>query len=317
MAISVTKRSFIGKGAWWLQPRAGGVRRLIGNCSQATLSIAEQTIEQKDYISAGGGLRDSQSRIQSVRCELTCYDYSPENLALGLKGVVSDVAAGAVSDEEHTLYGNGTDAHLEPLDYLPDPDNTLTLTVDVADNSWAAATAYVVGDLIAEDVSGTVYLFKCTTAGTSDDPTEPTWTNVVGATYSDNTVVWTNIGVKTLVVDTHYVRTSSGIKTIGAATQFTVTGLPVLISYTKNAAKRIETLTDSGTEYEVFFEGLNEADDEAPMLQKLYRVKSIATDGLNQISEEYATMTIRFDVLKDETITGTGLSQYAKLDLAA
>ena len=59
--------------------------------------------------------------------------------------------------------------------------------------SWAASTAFVVGDIrraSTEQASG--LFFRCTTAGTSA-ATEPSWPNNVGDTVTDNTCVWTGI----------------------------------------------------------------------------------------------------------------------------
>ncbi len=60
---------------------------------------------------------------------------------------------------------------------------------------WDNATAYVVGDCV-EPVTPDGYRYRCTTAGTSGG-SEPTWNNgSVGATTTDNTVVWTMVSAK-------------------------------------------------------------------------------------------------------------------------
>jgi len=59
--------------------------------------------------------------------------------------------------------------------------------------SWAASTAFSVGDIrraTTEQASG--LFFRCTTAGTSA-ATEPGWPNDIGDTVTDNTCVWTGI----------------------------------------------------------------------------------------------------------------------------
>ena len=59
--------------------------------------------------------------------------------------------------------------------------------------SWAASTAFSVGDIrraTAEQPSG--LFFRCSTAGTSAS-SEPGWPNMVGDTVTDGTCVWTAI----------------------------------------------------------------------------------------------------------------------------
>jgi len=55
--------------------------------------------------------------------------------------------------------------------------------------TWAASTAYAVGDKVVPTTkNGNIY--ECTTAGTSGT-TEPTWPTTEGATVTDGSVVWT------------------------------------------------------------------------------------------------------------------------------
>lgn len=64
--------------------------------------------------------------------------------------------------------------------------------IPIAPAAWAASTAYAVGDYVtASSYDGRIY--ECTTAGTSgpSSPGEPSWNTTIGATTSDNTVVWT------------------------------------------------------------------------------------------------------------------------------
>jgi len=59
-------------------------------------------------------------------------------------------------------------------------------------DAWAASTAYAVGDVVIPTTANG-HWYQCTTAGTSDAVTEPTWpTN--GSTVNDNGAVWTDMG---------------------------------------------------------------------------------------------------------------------------
>ena len=63
----------------------------------------------------------------------------------------------------------------------------------MAYTAWAAATAYVVGDIRrATTLQASGLVFRCTTAGTSGS-TEPIWATDIGSTVTDGTVTWTAI----------------------------------------------------------------------------------------------------------------------------
>jgi hypothetical protein len=55
--------------------------------------------------------------------------------------------------------------------------------------AWFGLAAYVLGD-VRQPTHENGHLYKCTTAGTSDD-TEPVWPTTEGSTVTDGTVVWT------------------------------------------------------------------------------------------------------------------------------
>jgi hypothetical protein len=61
---------------------------------------------------------------------------------------------------------------------------------DIAE-AWAVDTAYGVGDVV-RPTHANEHLYRCTTAGTSDDDTEPAWPTTSGETVTDGTtIVWT------------------------------------------------------------------------------------------------------------------------------
>lgn len=77
-----------------------------------------------------------------------------------------------------------------------------TVTFTEADSwgtSWAASTAYSVGDVV-KPVSGNGYIYRCYTAGTSAG-SEPTWSTTVGDTNADNTVEWVVWGRGVVIAD--------------------------------------------------------------------------------------------------------------------
>ena len=56
-------------------------------------------------------------------------------------------------------------------------------------DAWAAATAYVLDDLVRPSSANT-RLYRCTVAGNSHANTEPTWNTTVGGDTADNEVTW-------------------------------------------------------------------------------------------------------------------------------
>lgn len=122
-------------------------------------------------------------------------------------------------------------------------------------------------------------------------------------------------GAVTYVADTDYTRSAAGITPLkgGAITDSSV----LKISYTKQAENLVEALTNSGQEYELYFEGLNEADSGNPVLLRGHRVKFSPTSGTDLISDDFGALALSFKLLKDTSVTGAGLSQYMQIRMVA
>jgi hypothetical protein len=238
---------------------------------------------------------------------MNAHDFSPENLALVLRGAVDTVTTGSVAAEAHTAYTNGFLA----TTYLPDTTTTITPVIATA-NTWTAEKAYVVGDVIKEDADK---IFQCTVAGTSTTAgSEPTWTgHTVGAVVNDGaTLKWTYRGTTAMVDGTDYEKGKAGIFILSTATRFSL-GLPITVAYTKNPSEVVQALVSSAAEYTLDFDGLNEVDSGAPFFVRAHRIKFGVTAGLDLIGDDFGAMEVKFDVLQDTTISGTGISQYLKI----
>lgn len=96
-------------------------------------------------------------------------------------------------DQDFTLYLGSAIANRQ-LEANSNPgvdDITLTPTNTLAE--WAGTTAYTLGNML-EPTTPNTFVYRCTTAGTSDG-SEPTWpTGAIGDTVADGTVVWTLVG---------------------------------------------------------------------------------------------------------------------------
>jgi hypothetical protein len=128
--------NFQGKGIVRAR-KIGAVNALLslGNVSKLELSFDEEKKELKNYMTAGGGVLDSYTRITGVKLAMTCDNFDPEALARALRGTVTAVAGGAVADEAHADVVLGS---FIPFNKLPDVTAAVTvkkgataLTVDV------------------------------------------------------------------------------------------------------------------------------------------------------------------------------------------
>lgn len=127
--------------------------------------------------------------------------------------------------------------------------------------------------------------------------------------------VVTNVGATiTYTVGTDYIVRRAGLEIPAGST--IVDASTILVDYTALAAVKVEALTNVGEEVRLVFDGINEANGK-PMLVEAFRVKPGATKGWSLIGDDFAALEIEADVLKDETITGTGLSQYFKARMAS
>ena len=93
-------------------------------------------------------------------------------------------------------------------------------------------------------------------------------------------------------------------------------GTDITVDYTKLASSEVEALSAAGKEYTIVFDGLNEADSGKPVALECHRCKFNPTQALALISDDFGSLPLSFDVLKDDLITGTGLSKFMKLSLA-
>ena len=69
-------------------------------------------------------------------------------------------------------------------------ENGATLKETVTATTWSTGTAYTTAASVVKPTTPNGYAYWCTTAGTSDGSTEPTWPTTPGDTINDNGIVW-------------------------------------------------------------------------------------------------------------------------------
>lgn len=131
-------------------------------------------------------------------------------------------------------------------------------------------------------------------------------------------VVKNTAGVTTYVVDTDYVVSAAGISIPETSSiPDSVAGAANLkISYTKKAATAIEVLTQAAGEYSLVFDGLNAAKNK-PVVVDVHKFKMGPMANLGLISDDFAGIELKGDVLLDDVIIGAGLSKYFRVQMAS
>ncbi|HWH75550.1 MAG TPA: hypothetical protein VNV16_14930 [Methylibium sp.] len=124
-------------------------------------------------------------------------------------------------------------------------------------------------------------------------------------------------GATTLTENSDYTVEPSGIVPLSGGANTVIAGDDLLITYAKATQDVVEALVNAGKEYELLFDGLNEARSGKLVRVRAWRVKVGALQNLGLIGDEYAAMEVSGKLLKDTSITGAGLSQYFKVEIQA
>lgn len=300
--------SYIGSGKIYLRELNGNSGLLeVGNASALSFSVSEEVKELKDYTQPGGGTANEVRRIDAVEVSMTLHELNPENFARAIYGNTSGVNAGAVSDEIHTAYLGG----LVAFEFLPNATPAPVVVGGEGATTAATNTAYGLNALVVP-AAPNGYFYQATVAGTSAG-TAPTWPTTVGATVTDGAVTWKNMGATALTEGDDYEIRPGGVLILETADL--ADGAIIGVSYTKQAVDVVEAITDAGKEYEMIFDGLNEARSGKRTRVRVHRVKVGAATDLGLIGDEYAALEVTGKILKDASKTGAGVSQYFKVDI--
>jgi hypothetical protein len=179
-------------------------------------SSQEQTIEELDHFSAKTGTRrKDRSLVTEISEEIvfTLDELSTENIR-------SFFRAGAVTNGD---------------------------AVNASPSAWVLSTAYAVGDWV-EPTTPAGYVYKCTTAGTSDITEPSPWDTTPGGTTTDNTVTWTTYAVPT-VTDEVMQLVATQLRILGNgynAANVVVKDITGVTTYTVTTDYTLETISPGG-----------------------------------------------------------------------
>jgi hypothetical protein len=128
------------------------------------------------------------------------------------------------------------------------------------------------------------------------------------------TVVVTNVGATvTYVAGTDYEVKTGGI--FIPATGSTITdGLALLVDYAYAAQDVVEAFVNAAGEYEMVFDGVNEARSGKACVVRVHRIRFGAAANLSLIGDDYAGLELTGKLLSDTT-QGAGVSKFFKTTL--
>lgn len=89
-------------------------------------------------------------------------------------------------------------------------------------------------------------------------------------------------------------------------------GAVLKAAYTSLAGNKIEALVDLTREHRIFLDGIDEVSGDV-VTPDFYRVKFSPAKSLEWIGDDFVSLSIEGELLKDESKTGVGLSQYTNL----
>lgn len=121
-----------------------------------------------------------------------------------------------------------------------------------------------------------------------------------------STVSFTGSG-STYIAGTDYVVSGGGIYFPSTST-VPEGSLPVSYNYPSQTV--MECLTGGAIEWRVILDGINIANSNKPVKVKLFKVKFNPAKDLNFKGEKFGELKLQGDLLKDDSITGVGKSQY-------
>lgn len=137
---AITNFAYKGRGRVWVGAASTSTSmRELGNISSLELSFTTDEQTQKDFRTCAGGNYASSLSVDEANFTMTLHDLSPDNVALAFYGTTGTVAAGAATEETHTV--PTTSARLVETDEIIDTDSTVT----VSSATGGSGTVYVAG----------------------------------------------------------------------------------------------------------------------------------------------------------------------------
>lgn len=132
-------KSYIGSGQIYVREWGSNDPQIeVGNCSQVNLAPQVESKTLPDYTTPGGGLASEVSRNTGVDFSYTFHSFNADNLARAMRGEVTIVPAGTVTDEAHASYEGGF------IKLAKIPSGSIVVTDNTATTTYTEGTDYEV-----------------------------------------------------------------------------------------------------------------------------------------------------------------------------
>lgn len=118
-----------------------------------------------------------------------------------------------------------------------------------------------------------------------------------------------------LVENTHYERTPGGIFILADAASPAADAAEIEVDYTSLGTDVVQGLVNSGKEFRLVFEGLNEADSEKAVIVEIFRAK-FGPASVPLIADEFSQLQFTGASLVDSSKVGAGISKYLTVQSA-
>lgn len=118
----------------------------------------------------------------------------------------------------------------------------------------------------------------------------------------------------TTILTADYSVSAGGITIASTLTTGGVTsGDAITIDYTPVASGSVQALLSTSPEVSIVFDGINSVNGKA-LVAKIFKAKLGALSALPMISDDFITLSIPFTMIRDDSITGAGKSQYVQIE---
>lgn len=192
---------------------------------------------------------------------------------------------------DYTRSGGGTAVRVDRVEAIEAEMTWLTFTKE----NWALATAGIAVDVaLASILDEVINGYKGATVPLAHPP-------------SAITAVTNSAGTTTYAAGTDYEMTAGGLYFPDAST--IVEAADLKVDYDHPAYTRLEGAMGASSELELWYEGLNEADSDKPMLVNLWRMSVPSAEEIALIGLTLGEMKFGGELLKDAS-KGVGVSAF-------
>lgn len=305
--------------------------RPVGNVSALSIATAIQYQEHRESQSGDRSVDRRKVSQTDVTYSATWEDFSAENLGLLLRSAVNQIVAGTVTNAPYTGYAGLITAfnHIDissveiksgstPLVAFTDEATPYDYEVNTAGGSIKInPKAPNLGKAVTDiTVGATTVLTVASTA----DVTVGESVYVNGVTGADAAVLNGKafiVTAKTATTLTLGVVSTGKTLTTAASTKVVAGELALLVSYTYNHQVSLDALTTPEQTVFLRFEGLNTAENNAPVVIDVFNVSLAPLQELSLIADEFQSFQSDGTVLADPTRkTGSKYYQVRKTVVA-